>query len=90
MGITDLDPDKQKKYDELKKRYQNKSTPIIAKNTSKSESFSGIINSLENQIGKKQATLKEIQSQNIFTDLKEKKQQLDETAISKNWSLMSV
>lgn len=83
MGLSDLEPDKQKKYDELKKKYQSKSKFEVSKKQVEPESLSEVINSLQNQIEKKQDTLKEIQSQDILVDLKQKKKQFDDNIISK-------
>ena len=83
MGISSLDEDQQKKYDEMKKKYLTKSKPIITEKQILPESHSEIINSLENQLKQKHSTLKEIKSPNILNDLKDKKQQLDENITSK-------
>ena len=40
MGLSDLEPDKQRKYDELKKKYQNKPTSLIPKKQPEPEEIS--------------------------------------------------
>ena len=52
MGLSDLEPDKQRKYDELKKKYQSKSKFEVSKKQVEPESLSEVINSLQNQIEK--------------------------------------
>ena len=83
MGLSDLEPDKQRKYDELKKKYQNKPTSLIPKKQPEPESLSDVSNSLQKQLEEKKTRLKEIESHDFFTDLKQKKQQFDDTIISK-------
>ena len=83
MGLSDLEPDKQRKYDELKKKYQNKPTSLIPKKLPEPESLSDVSNSLQKQLEEKKTRLKEIESHDFFTDLKQKKQQFDDTIISK-------
>ena len=75
MGLSDLEPDKQRKYDELKKKYQNKPTSLIPKKQPEPESLSDVSNSLQKQLEEKKTRLKEIESHDFFTDLKQKKQQ---------------
>ena len=73
MGLSNLDPDKQKKYDELKKMYQKKPKLEIPEKQIQSESHNDIINSLQKQLGQKQDTLHDIHSKDLLVDLKEKK-----------------
>ena len=83
MGVSDLDPEKQKKYDELKKLYQKKPKIVIPEKQLQSEPHNDIINSLQKQLEEKQVKLNDIHSKELFTDLKEKKQQLDDSILSK-------
>ena len=73
MGVSDLDPEKQKKYDELKKLYQKKPKIVIPEKQLQSEPHNDIINSLQKQLEEKQVKLNDIHSKELFTDLKEKK-----------------
>ena len=86
MVNNDLDIDKQKKYDEMKKRYLNVSKSEVPKKQPLSQSevpkkqplpqsHSEIITSLENQLKNKQDTIKELNSKKILSDLENKKQQ---------------
>ena len=90
MGLSNLEPDKQKKYDELKKMYQKKSKIEIPEKQINPESYNDIINSLKNQIEKKQVRLNDINSKNFVADLKEKKQQLDDNVISKKQNIQEL
>jgi len=94
MVNNDLDIDKQKKYDEMKKRYLDVSKSEVPKKQPLSQSevpkkqplpqsHSEIITSLENQLKNKQDTIKELNSKKILSDLENKKQQLDDNLISK-------
>ena len=90
METPDLDVEQQKKYDEMKKKYlQNtKSTTPTTQNLP--QSHSEIITSLENQIKEKRATLQELNSKNLLSDLKGKKQQLDDNVISKKQNIQEL
>jgi chromosome segregation ATPase len=83
MGLSELGPDKQKKYDELKKKYSEKSRSEIPEKQTDVKSFSDIINSLQNQIVQKQSTLEGVKSQDILADLSQKKVRLENNVISK-------
>jgi len=90
MGASDLDPEKQKKYDELKKLYQKKPKIVITEKQLQSEPHNDIINSLQKQLEEKQVKLNDIHSKELFTDLKEKKQQLDDSIISKKQQIQEL
>ena len=90
MGVLDLDPEKQKKYDELKKLYQKKPQIEIPERQLQSEPHNDIINSLQKQLEEKQVKLNDINSKELFTDLKEKKQQLDGSIISKKQQIQEL
>ena len=90
MGVSDLDPEKQKKYDELKKLYQKKPKIVIPEKQLQSEPHNDIINSLQKQLEEKQVKLNDIHSKELFTDLKEKKQQLDDSIISKKQQIQEL
>ena len=90
MGVSDLDPEKQKKYDELKKLYQKKPKIVITEKQLQSEPHNDIINSLQKQLEEKQVKLKDINSKELFTDLKEKKQQLDDSILSKKQQIQEL
>ena len=90
MGVSDLDPEKQKKYDELKKLYQKKPQIQIPEKQLQSEPHNDIINSLQKQLEEKQVKLNDIHSKELFTDLKEKKQQLDDSIISKKQQIQEL
>ena len=90
MGVSDLDPEKQKKYDELKKLYQKKPQIQIPEKQLQSEPHNDIINSLQKQLEEKQLKLNDIHSKELFTDLKEKKQQLDDSIISKKQQIQEL
>ena len=90
MGVSDLDPEKQKKYDELKKLYQKKPKIVIPEKQLQSEPHNDIINSLQKQLEEKQVKLNDIHSKELFTDLKEKKQQLDDSILSKKQQIQQL
>ena len=90
MGTLDLDPEKQKKYDELKKLYQKKPKNEIPEKQIPPESHNDIINSLQDKLEEKQVRLNDIHSKELFTDLKEKKQQLDNSIISKKQQIQEL
>ena len=83
MGVSDLDPEKQKQYDELKKRYLKKPENEIPQKQIQPESHNDVINSLQKHLEQKQVTLDDIHSKDLLVDLKGKKQQLDDNIISK-------
>ena len=83
METPNLNTDKQKKYDEIKKKYLNISKPHAIDKQILSQSHSEIIDSLENQLTQKNEKLTQIKSKNILYDLNDKKQQLDDKIISK-------
>jgi len=89
METSDLNVEQQKKYDEMKKKYlQNSKPPTDKQNLP--QSHSGIITSLENQIKEKRATLQELNSKNLLSDLKDKKQHLDDNVISKKQNIQEL
>jgi len=90
MGVSDLDPEKQKKYDELKKLYQKKPKIEIPEKQLQSEHHDDIINSLQKQLEGKQVKLNNIHSKELFTDLKEKKQHLDDSILSKKQQIQEL
>ena len=90
MGVSDLDPEKQKNYDELKKLYQKKPKIVITEKQLQSEPHNDIINSLQKQLEEKQVKLNDIHSKELFTDLKEKKQQLDDSILSKKQQIQEL
>ena len=90
MGVSDLDPEKQKKYDELKKLYQKKPKIEIPEKQVHPEPHNDIINSLQKQLEEKQVKLNDIHSKELFTDLKEKKQQLDDSILSKKQQIQEL
>ena len=83
MEKFDLDSDKQKKYDEMKNKYleKPKSKPIEEKILP--QNHSEIINSLENKLKQKRATLQQLNSKDVLSELNDKKKQLDDNFISK-------
>jgi len=83
MGIADMDIEKQKKYDELKKKYLTKPKSMPIEKESLPDSHSEIITSLENQLKQKRSTLEELNSNDLLSDLKIKKKQLDDNITSK-------
>ena len=88
--VSDLDPEKQKKYDELKKLYQKKPKIEIPEKQVHPEPHNDIINSLQKQLEEKQVKLNDIHSKELFTDLKEKKQQLDDSILSKKQQIQEL
>ena len=83
MGVLDLDPEKQKQYDELKKKYLKKPENEIPQKQIQPESHNDVINSLQKHLEQKQVTLNDIHSKDLLVDLKGKKQQLNNNIISK-------
>ena len=83
MEKFDLDSDKQKKYDEMKNKYLEKtiSKPIEEKKLS--QNHSKIIDSLENKLKQKRDTLQQLNSKNVLSELNDKKKQLDDNLMSK-------
>ena len=83
MEKFDLDSDKQKKYDEMKNKYleKPKSKPIEEKILP--QNHSEIIDSLENKLKQKRATLQQLNSKDVLSELNDKKKQLDDNLISK-------
>ena len=83
MEKFDLDSDKQKKYDEMKNKYleKPKSKPIEEKILP--QNHSEIINSLENKLKQKRATLQQLNSKDVLSELNDKKKQLDDNLTSK-------
>ena len=85
--------DKEKEWEKLKLKWsvpsptkpklQEKSKLSLNEKQTESESLSNMVNSLQKQIERKHDTLKEIQSKDFLTDLKEKKQQLDDNVMVK-------
>ena len=82
-GIIRVGTRQAKKYDELKKKYSEKSRSEIPEKQTDVKSFSDIINSLQNQIVQKQSTLEGVKSQDILADLSQKKVRLENNVISK-------
>ena len=89
--MTEYANDKDQKWEELKSKWSSSMEekiqiipkPILNEKQIESESLSDIINSLQNQLQEKNVTLKEIKSNDLLADLKEKKQQLDNDVNSK-------
>ena len=83
MEKFDLDSDKQKKYDEMKNKYleKSKSTPIEEQILP--QNHSEIIDSLENKLKQKRDTLQQLNSKDVLSELNDKKKQLDDNLISK-------
>ena len=83
MEKFDLDSDKQKKYDEMKNKYleKPKSKPVEEKILP--QNYSEIIDSLENKLKQKRATLQQLNSKDVLSELNDKKKQLDDNLISK-------
>lgn len=90
MEKFDLDVEQQKKYAEMKKKYLNNSKSNNPDKQNLPQSHSGIITSLENQIKEKRATLQELNSKNLLSDLKDKKQHLDDNVISKKQNIQEL
>ena len=82
MEKFDLDSDKQKKYDEMKNKYleKSKSKPIEEKILP--QNHSEIIDSLENKLKQKRDTLQQLNSKDVLSELNDKKKQLDDNLIS--------
>ena len=83
MVKFDLDSDKQKKYDELKNKYLQKPKSKPMEETILPQNHSEIIDSLENKLKQKRATLQQLNSKNVLSELNDKKKQLDDNFISK-------
>jgi len=85
--------EKEKEWEKLKLKWsvpsptkpklQEKSKLSLNEKQTESESLSNMVNSLQKQLERKHDTLKEIQSKDFLTDLKEKKQQLDDNVMVK-------
>ena len=74
----------------IKPQIQEKPKSPLNKNKIESKSFSDIVNLLQKQLEKKQATLKEIQSNDLLDDLEKKKQRLDDNATSKKQHILEL
>ena len=83
MEKSNLDIEKQKKYDEMKKKYLNISKTNITDKRILPESHSEMIDTLETQLKQKNKKLNEIKSKNLLSNLENKKQQLDGKILSK-------
>ena len=90
MVFSDLDPEKQKKYDELKKKYLKKPKTETPEKQIQPESYDDIVNSLQKQLEQKQVTLKDINSKDLLADLKEKKKPLDNNIMSKKQNIQEL
>ena len=90
--MTEYADEKDQKWNELKLKWSTSSLikPKIHKNPKsslndnkiESKSFSDVVNLLQNQLEKKQTTLKEIQSNDLLDDLEKK------IPSPKQWGLM--
>ena len=82
MEKFDLDSDKQKKYDEMKNKYleKSKSTPIEEQILP--QNHSEIIDSLENKLKQKRDTLQQLNSKDVLSELNDKKKQLNDNLTS--------
>ena len=83
MEKFDLDSDKQKKYDEMKNKYLEKPKSKPMEETILPQNHSEIIDSLENKLKQKRATLQQLNSKDVLSELNDKKKQLDDNLISK-------
>jgi hypothetical protein len=91
--MAEYTDEKDQKWKELKLKWSSFSPPkpiiqekpksSLNEKQPKSKSLSDLDNSLQKQLEQKQATLKEIQSNDLLDDLRKKKQQLDDNVISK-------
>jgi hypothetical protein len=99
--MTEYTDEKDKKWNELKSKWSASSSSIKPKiqenpklslneNKTDSKSFSDIVNLLQKQLEKKQATLKEIQSNDLLDDLEKKKQRLDDNVVSKKQHILEL
>ena len=78
MVDSHLDIEKQKKYDQMKKKYLEISKSIPTEKEILPNNYYEIIGSLENNLKQKRATLKELNSKDLLTDLHNKKKELDD------------
>ncbi len=83
MEASDLDDEQQKKYEELKKKYLTKSKSLLIEKEILPDSHSEIITSLEKQLQQKRATLDGLNSNDLLSDLENKKKQLDDNIATK-------
>ena len=83
MEKSNLDAENQKKYDEMKKKYLKKSPSISTDQQTIPNSYSEIINTLENQLKQKRATLNTLDSDDLLHELESKKKDLDDNITSK-------
>tara|TARA_B100000029_G_scaffold91378_1_gene81298 strand:- start:539 stop:874 length:336 start_codon:yes stop_codon:yes gene_type:complete len=83
MDNSHLNAEQQKKYDEMKKMYLKKSKSTPVEKQPMVNSYSKIINSLENQLKEKHVILKQLTSDDLFHELNDKKKDLDDSIISK-------
>ena len=83
MEKSNLDAENQKKYDEMKKKYLKKSPSISTEQQTIPNSYSEIINTLENQLKQKRATLNTLDSDDLLHELESKKKDLDDNITSK-------
>ena len=83
MEKFDLDSDKQKKYDEMKNKYLEKPKSKPMEETILPQNHSEIIDSLENKLKQKRATLQQLNSKDVLSELNDKKKQLNDNLTSK-------
>ena len=83
METPNLDESKQKKYDEIKKKYLKVSKSNMVDKQILPQSPDDMVDSLEKQLKQKNEKLTQIKSQNILYDLNDKKQNLDNKIVSK-------
>jgi len=83
MEKSDLDIERQKKYDDMKKKYLNKSPSMSSEEQTIPNSHSEIINILENQLKQKRVTLNALDSNDLLHELEDKKKDLNDNIISK-------
>ena len=91
--MTEFPDEKEQEWEKLKLKWsspsstkpksQEKSKLSFNEKQTESESLTNMVNSLQKQLEQKQDTLKEIQSKNFLSDLKDKKQQLDDNVMLK-------
>tara|TARA_B110000014_G_scaffold217435_1_gene172004 strand:+ start:528 stop:1208 length:681 start_codon:yes stop_codon:yes gene_type:complete len=83
METPNLDESKQKKYDEIKKKYLKVSKSNMVDKQILPQSPDDMVDSLEKQLKQKNEKLTQIKSKNILYDLNDKKQNLDNKIVSK-------
>ena len=83
METPNLDESKQKKYDEIKKKYLKVSKSNMVDKQILPQSPDDMVDSLEKQLKQNNEKLTQIKSKNILYDLNDKKQNLDNKIVSK-------